>query len=404
MRKLTFYLCLALIFTIPIEGVIPARGLGSLTRLLGFALISAWFATLMITNRVRRANLAHGAIAAYVLWVGLSSIWSVNPNATANRLETYAQLFLLYCIIWDLFLTKNESDLGLLAYICGTYVAALSTLRNFLTGAVYSSMSQTRYTSFQKIDPNSMGVLMALSIPMAWWLIQESDIGRRRHWLRILLYAYIPVATFSILLTASRTALITTVIAFLFISTSVKRLGWGRGILTVAFLIVAIWGVTRLVPAASFSRLGQLDESVEQGNLTGRVDIWREGIQVIYENPLLGVGSGAFPSVNPTGQAAHNLIISVWTETGLIGLAIYLTIIFLALWNAFHHKSREALFWSTLLLIWFIGSFSLNWEYRKQTWLLFSLVISSAHRIKKTNPASKIIRRNQIVRLSPTPS
>ncbi len=379
MRKLTYYLTLLMIFTIPLEGVARSSPAGSITRFIGFALFASWLAALVTTNRIRRLHFGHILVASYVLWFGLTSLWSVNPNATATRFETYFQLFLLFWIIWDLFVTDSDIHWGLQAYLTGNFIAALSTWRNFLTDQAFRASFQVRFTTFAGVDPNSAGVMLALAIPIAWWLAQESTIIRNRRWLRLLNYAYIPIATFAIFLTASRTALLAAVIAYAFILIAVQRLSWGTRLLIAPLLIVSVVLVVRYVPATSFERLNEMGDSVSESNLTGRGDIWRSGIALILDHPLLGLGGGSFPSVNSTGQAAHNLIVSVWAETGLVGLLLYLSIIGTAIWSALRHPRMEAFFWCTLLLIWALGASSLNWEWRKQTWMLFSLVIASAY-------------------------
>lgn len=65
-----------------------------------------------------------------------------------------------------------------------------------------------------------------------------------------------------------------------------------------------------------------------------RIEIWRGAIEIIKDNPLLGIGYGIFPYVIPSyvpnvGQRdAHNTFLIIAAEMGLPSLAIFLLIIF----------------------------------------------------------------------------
>jgi hypothetical protein len=41
--------------------------------------------------------------------------------------------------------------------------------------------------------------------------------------------------------------------------------------------------------------------------------------------------------------------------------------------------------WLTVLTIWFIGAFTLTWEYRKATWLFLSLIVISANLFRRSD-------------------
>ncbi len=138
------------------------------------------------------------------------------------------------------------------------------------------------------------------------------------------------------------------------------------------------------IPQTSIDRLAQLDESVSQGDLTGRGEIWEQGLVVLKQHPLLGVGAGAFSHTIERRQPAHNLVIAVTTETGIIGMIIYGAIIVLAFASIFQQEGREKYLWLALFLVWTAGAISLNWEYRKQTWLLFTLIVAAAHTQRST--------------------
>jgi len=90
-----------------------------------------------------------------------------------------------------------------------------------------------------------------------------------------------------------------------------------------------------LLPAAEKARFASagIDSTSIQ-----RFDYWRGGLKMIEHHPLLGVGYFNFPSVyaiqDPTklwhghAQLPHNIFIQVGTDAGLVGLGIFLILIY----------------------------------------------------------------------------
>lgn len=57
-----------------------------------------------------------------------------------------------------------------------------------------------------------------------------------------------------------------------------------------------------------------------------RVDVWAQGLGMLGENPLLGVGRGNFVAYTRT-IIAHNSAIEIAAETGLVGIFLWLSLI-----------------------------------------------------------------------------
>ncbi len=98
--------------------------------------------------------------------------------------------------------------------------------------------------------------------------------------------------------------------------------------------IVAAIGYA-LLPAAEkarFASVGKDNTSIQ------RLDYWRGGLKMIEHHPFLGVGYFNFPAVyalqDPSklwhghAQLPHNIFIQVGTDAGLVGLGIFLILIY----------------------------------------------------------------------------
>lgn len=374
MRKLTYLLSLLLIFTIPWETVVEDETLGSITRLMGFALAASWALMVVTTGRIRRPTPFHVAVLLLVLWNAVSIFWSGNGARTSQHILTWVQLAAMVFILWDLFVTRAAFQSGLQAYILGAYVVFGNTIANFFSGNTY----YWERFSAEGTNPDDLGIVLALGIPVAWYLAGRKSVVPGGFLLKWANYAYIPAALLGIALSGTRTALIAAIPGILFGLLSISRVSlWAKAALAVLF-VAATFLITPLVPQASFDRLGSTGTEVFQGNWNGRLDIWGQGIDSLAEHPFIGVGSNMFRSVNVEGKVAHNSFLSILVELGLIGFSLFAFILLIVFMQAARLPRWDALFWFSTLAIWAIGAFALTWEYRKPTWLFLSLVIVGA--------------------------
>lgn len=377
MRNGAYLVSLIFILIIPWEGVLQIPGLGTGTQTLGFLLAIFWLVSVFFTNTFRKPQPFHFLVLLFVLWNAISIFWSADPNRSVEQAVTWTLLLGLTFIIWDLYITQANLVAGLQVYIFGTFVAIGSAIYNFLFGNPY-------YTNYQRFsaggtNPDGFGFIIALGVPIAWYLATSKNTTRSSGLLKLVNYAYIPAALMGLALSGTRTAMIATIPGMIFGLISLARIRIGVRITILLFLSVVILMLLPVIqPLKSFERLGTTTDALAQGNLNERTIIWREGLETFVEHPIFGVGSNMFRSVNSLGKVAHNTFISVLVELGLIGLAMFVVILTITVIEAWSLPKWEKSFWFCLLLVWAIGASSLTWEYRKTTWLFFNMIIASA--------------------------
>ena len=375
MRNIAILLTLVFIFVIPSEKILEIPELGSVARIIGVVTMAAWLASVLLRGSIRPVSHFHGVVFLFVLWQAASMFWTVDGDATLARAITWVQLALLIVIIWDLITTPVLLMASLQAYVLGAFLSAIGIVYNYLnaTEFVYG-----RYSAAGQHSVN-LGLILAIGMPLAWYLaIQRQHIYRFDKWLRMVNFLYLPVASIGIALTGSRGAMIAALPTLYFILTTQGKLKpWAR----IVFLLVAIGGgytAISLVPQSSFERLGTAySELSGGGSLTGRTLIWDDAIARIMEHPILGVGSDAFRSISKTGLVAHNSFLSVWVETGIVGLILFLTVLLIALLHIFTMPKLERKLWLIVLMCWFLGVSALTFEQHKPTWLVLSLIMAT---------------------------
>jgi O-antigen ligase len=87
---------------------------------------------------------------------------------------------------------------------------------------------------------------------------------------------------------------------------------------------------TKIIPQSILDRFMQKGEQAT----SGRTDFYRDGLRVLKDTWLLGAGGGAWNTLYRAYQSydygsseAHNLLLQVWIETGLIGLLAYIAML-----------------------------------------------------------------------------
>ena len=374
MDRAAFALLCLFVFVMPWEKSLYIPGFGTAARLVGILAVAAAAAR----GRPRGPNLALAAAAAFLAWGSLTVLWSLDPAATLARASTFAQLFVMAWLVWDLGGEPARQRRLLQAYVAGSVAASAATMLR------YAQNIQTYYRRYAApgFDPNDLALTVALAIPMAFYLALRS-----RGWARWFNYAAVAMSCAAVLLAASRASMVAAFAAFVFpalVWRDSPRTGRAAAAVLLAFFIL---GGARLAPAASRERLSTLGTELTRGTLHKRTTIWKAGLRAVKQRPVRGVGWGAYPDavepelgVPPVAgheYVAHNSLLSVLVETGLAGFALYallLAVLAVYVW-AMPHVERSL--WAVTLAVWLAGAATLTWEHRKPTWLIFALIMAA---------------------------
>jgi O-antigen ligase len=390
LRKIAFWLSLLLVFSIPCEAAVEYPVLGSASRVIGIVLATFWIGTVAVTGRFRKLTPFHIVILIFICWNAISIFWTANADRTVQHLLTWVQLFLMIFILWDLYTTQESILAGLQMYVLGSYVALGSTIINFLVG---NTFYYGRYTA-AGTSPDDLGAILALGIPMAWYLADSKSNPKISYLLKLVNYAYIPSALLGIALSATRLALIAAIPGIVFGLASLTHVRLSTRIAIFLFLIVAAYVLLPLIPQESFQRLGTTGTEISSGDLNGRLELWRQGLAAFEEHPLLGVGSNMYRSVNTEHKVAHNSFISVLVELGLVGFVLFGIVLAMAIRQIFGLSTWDTRLWLAVLAGWVVAASTLTWEYRKPTWLFLCFVVANAALIRQGDEVIKPVRSN----------
>jgi O-antigen ligase len=323
----------------------------------------------------------------YVLWAGVTTFWSIDPDASRTRLVTCLQLLILVWLIWEIAWSPERQRSLLQAYVLGVCVAALATIHSYLSGAVLLSdgMFETgRFVALNQ-DPNELGVILALGLPMAWYLGLAQP--QRTTWLWRL---YLPLGITAILLTASRGAFLTALVALVIIPWTLARLHFRTKIALYALAVGSLMLATAFVPEASLERIRSTRADIEAGYFGGRIYVWMAGLEVASQHPLAGVGAGGFgAAVAPTlhtDMASHQTFLEILVEQGIVGFFLFLATIAAIMTPLRHLPPLERRLGIVLLAALAVGSMSVHLGHEKQSWFVMGLLAAQVARRPARTP------------------
>jgi len=374
MRTFVYWLSLVMIFTIPWEGAFHLPGLGTAATVMGLVVGACWLVMIAISGRTRKPAAYLLAVGLFVLWTSATTFWSADQVESLGAVYLWLQSFLFVYILWDLFRTKATLLVGLQAYVLGSYAAVGGAVLNYLhSNPFYTHMD--RY-SLGDTNPDGYGFILALGIPVACYLAASPETPRI---FRLVNYGYLPVAFVGIALSGTRTASVGAAVGLLYGLATLTRLRLFPRVAVVLLLAAALFVLLPIVqPLTSFQRLGTTGTEVVHGDLNERTELWADGIHAFTQAPVLGVGTDMYRSVSGLNKVAHNTYISVLVEEGLIGLVLFVAILWIVVRQVRRLPRWDRNFWLTALIVLAIGASTLTWEQRKTTWLFLTFAVVAA--------------------------
>jgi len=307
--------------------------------------------------------------------------------------------------MWELCDSKEKVFTIMQAFVLGAYVALVDMIIKFLS----SPAGATRIGA-TGMDVNEMATIIAFAIPISWYLFLRQQKGVFA-WVNML---YIPLSLFGVILTASRGGLLVACAALLIIPMTLLNLQQkSRYVISMILVLIIVSGVIYLPDLypkleANVERLQGTSAEVREGTLTGRTVIWKAGLDVYKNHPIIGVGATGFryaimgTTVDVTTgarsdffynpRAPHNSFLSVLVDTGLIGFIIFIAVFGVAIIPVLYSGPIDMKFYSVLYITLILGLIPITWEADKVTWYILALFpLHSAFVVRQMK--LKIIKR-----------
>jgi O-antigen ligase len=365
---------LLFIFSIPWELLLLLPGLGTGSRLMGMVVFPLCLIAIVTSGRIS-LPWPVALLAAFVALAAISLSWTYDVQGGVINLQTYAQLLLMTWAATQLIDSETKLHGAFLAYVVGSYVAAMATVHAYVTGVF---RSYGRYTA-EEMDPNDAALRLAVAIAMAGYLAMC-----RRGWWRLLAIGFIPLGIYGVLLSASRAGFLAMLIAAsLPVLLLLRPRHFGKAVLLGLAGFTVVWVVmVNYVPESVWNRIGTIGSEITEGSFSGRISIWSAGLDVINEAPIFGVGISSYDEAMERmvgrGRSAHNGFLAIAAEHGVVGLVLVVATWALVGREILSMATRERRAWFVILAVLLVAVMSINWEMKKISWLLAALALVHA--------------------------
>jgi O-antigen ligase len=300
---------------------------------------------------------------------------------------TLLQLVTLFWLASSLMAKENMARSALLAFLIAASLVALGNV--FQVPGFYAVEEQGRITALSD-NPGALAERMAFAAVITLGLyLSNSDNSWRNRLLLLLALAFLVVMVRSG--SRGQTA------AFIF-GACVYLLPYGRSKRVLAGIILALCSIFTVVSLIiSNPYVSDRWQQSYQGDLAQRQIIYPLAIDMILERPILGwhptiwdleLGRGIAVQYYWSGKDAHNLVLSILLEVGLLGATPFFIGLALCLRSAWRARKGDLGILPLALMVTALGfamsvtSFILSGS--KAQWLILGLTIASA-----STPATK---------------
>ena len=327
---------------------LPFSIAGGNFAIIGLYLITAY---LLITKKDKYKGfpLFFWGMAALMIAALISSLFSENPIESLKYLRTFWRFGLPSVLI--LTFPKNNYEKYIRATLIVSILISIYSIIQFFTGLdiLRSDYLQGEYRHYKSVwqavgvfsHHLTLGGVYLIIFSLLAGLFFSSEISRP------LKYFYFLGAFLSLItafLTLGRSiwlGLIITIVVFLSILIPSK---YKKILAVVIIILVAIsWVAIKRIDTKSLSKTSIGNRAVSAVSLAANKDrllMWKAGVSVIKEHPILGLGPNMGHQIKPyylkiakkekhrfqhePGVGLHNIYIQTWVDFGMLGLMGFL--------------------------------------------------------------------------------
>jgi O-antigen ligase len=369
----------------------------SLTKLLGALVVLGWVATVATAPPAERAQrslltrepVLAAALVLFAAWVGMSLAWAERPGETQGAFVRFTLNFFLFPIVLATVRKPRHVVWLFVVFIA----AALTSVAFAVASGEESASAEDRLVGFG-VNPNQLGALLIIAVVLAATLAAIRSFPPLARGLAL---GAAGVAAAGLFMTQSRGALVGLAAALVVAPVVVGR---GRRaaalVLVIATLVGTVGWFSAVAPDSAVERV----TSPGSSGGSGREDLWTLGWRMVEDHPVRGVGAGNFPVssihyllqpgrterdelVIDTPKVAHNIYLTVLSELGIVGLALFTAILIAALaacgraarlFARAGDPASELLARGLIIALvgFLVASFFSSQIYEKQLWLLLA--------------------------------
>jgi len=272
-------------------------------------------------------------LIVFAILIYISSLNAYFPELSKKYYIDFYSWFVIYFLIINIVNTKQRLYLFLIILIlCAAKIAAGTSLTFASRGFGFTSWG-LRGPPGYFTNSGELAILMLVLFPLAFYfyIYMKDKVSLIEKWI-LLLFWITPLLT--IIGASSRGAQVALVIQLFMMFR--KKLVKFKPLVMIGLLSFTLYSILPEEQLARFESAGD-DRTSEQ-----RLLYWKHGMEMILENPVLGVGYFNFAPyyqkyhsedmLYANAQLPHNIFIQVGTDTGFLGLFAYSMLLIIPFW------------------------------------------------------------------------
>ena len=272
----------------------------------------------------------------FVLWCGLTLLWSLDVSSAITNFAMITKCFVLV-----LFLTNRKYELQfcLLSYSLINVVDAIILLPNIDLNALFTRGSRGTHVVYGVVwSTNLICTMFAFSLFFLFLLFVFERKRKRKITYLVLM---VPLLA-DILLLGSRQALVLAVgsIAFCYFFNDMKKMSSKKmfGIIFIVALFVCVYFYI-MNNEILYQTIGQRIKGSDQESDSYRIALIKKGLDYFCDHPFLGTGLGSYEVLNNYVSAySHNNYIELLVCTGFVGFLLYHLMVISPVINTYRNR------------------------------------------------------------------
>lgn len=253
----------------------------------------------------------------------VSGVFSLSWDASWKVIADYLKYVVFYLMV--ILCVRDSKDFRyiILVFILVMFLyVGKSVWEFFVNGRYMYRMGIARMVGIDVTygHPNSFAASICYSLPLTWAMIRSQF---ESVWLRRFLWTYGCLAFLAIVMTGSRSGMVTSLLFLLII-----LLGTSRKFAAILLISIAITLSWQVMPDYLQTRflstfVDDVGPESARASAEGRMIGFNQGISLFIDNPILGVGPGNYPLSWDIRMNAHNIYGQLLGELGLLGLVSF---------------------------------------------------------------------------------
>jgi probable O-glycosylation ligase (exosortase A-associated) len=271
----------------------------------------------------------------FLIIILLSSVYAYFPSVSYANLENYYLWVIIYFLIINIVNTRKRFFIFLCVFLLASFKLSLSLAITWAKrGFSFTDWGLKGPPGFFE-NSGELAIQMLVFWPIAWAFAHSMKPYISKRWYRLLML--MPITAIMVILGASSRGG-QLALAVQLVVMNYRSIFKPKVFISCCVVLVLLWTFLPDEQKERFRTMGE-DRTSQQ-----RILYWDNGFEMIKEHPFLGVGYFNFVPyferyypgdvLFQRAELPHNIMIQVGTDTGAIGLSIFVILLITALRKA----------------------------------------------------------------------